>query len=112
MARGKRLLSLEEQLAKVVEDIATAEKTLQELNDAKKDIEEKIRVRNMEELDALIVKEGKTYEEIKAMILGNSTSVGKKKWCAFLVTATVVVVTFVMTDILMVICRNMSYNIW
>mgnify|MGYP003295553995 CR=1 FL=1 len=43
----------------------------------KKDIEEKIRIRNMEELDALIVQSGKSYEEIKALLIGSTT--GKKK---------------------------------
>ena len=80
MARAKRILSLEEQLTKVVSEISAAEKTLQELNETKKEIEEKIRVRNMEELDALIVKSGKSYEEIKALLIGTSTtSVGKRK---------------------------------
>lgn len=51
---------------------------MQELQELKKDIDEKIRVRNMEELDALIVQSEKSYEEIKAMLM-SSTSVGKKK---------------------------------
>lgn len=79
MARQRRILSLDEQLKKVISDIEITEKHLQELRELKKDIEEKIRVRNMEELDALIVQSGKSYEEIKAMILENNTSVGKKK---------------------------------
>ena len=77
MARQRRILSLEEQLTKVVADISTTEKSLRELNEAKKDIEEKIRVKNMEELDALIVQSGKSYEEVKALLVGASTS--KKK---------------------------------
>lgn len=70
MARQRRILSLDEQLTKVISDIETTEKHLQELTESKKDIEEKIRVRNMEELDALIVQSGKSYEEIKAMLMG------------------------------------------
>ena len=69
---------MDEQLEKVISDIETTEKHLQELRELKKDIEEKIRVKNMEELDALIVQSGKSYEEIKAM-LRDSTSIGKKK---------------------------------
>ena len=79
MARQKRILSLEEELTKVVSDINTTEKTLQELKEIKKDIEEKIRVRNMEELDALIVQSGKSYEEVKAMLMCSTSSVSKKK---------------------------------
>ena len=79
MARQRRILSLEEELTKVVSDINTTEKTLQELKEIKKDIEEKIRVRNMEELDALIVKSGKSYEEVKAMLVGSTSSFSKKK---------------------------------
>ena len=77
MARLRKVLSLDEQLIKVVSDIETTEKYLQELLELKKDIEEKIRVRNMEELDALIVQSGTSYEEIKAMLIGSTT--GKKK---------------------------------
>ena len=79
MARQRRILSLEEQLEKVVSDIEATEKLLQELKDSKKDIEEKIRMKNMEELDALIVQSGKSYEEIKAMLMGSTTTIGKKK---------------------------------
>ena len=78
MARQRKLLSLEEQLEKVVSDIEATEKLLQELKDSKKDIEEKIRMKNMEELDALIVQSGKSYEEIKAILMG-SGGVDKKK---------------------------------
>ena len=79
MARLRKVLSLDEQLEKVVSDINATEKTLQELKEIKKDIEEKIRVRNMEELDALIVQSGKSYEEIKAMLMCSTSSVSKKK---------------------------------
>ena len=75
MARQKRILSLDEQLKKVISDIETTEKHLQGLRESKKDIEEKIRVRNMEELDALIVQSGKSYDEIKALLIEN----GNKK---------------------------------
>ena len=75
MARQRRILSLEEQLEKVISDIEITKKQLQELESLMKDIEEKIRVRNMEELDALIVKSGKSYEEIKALLI----SFGKDK---------------------------------
>ena len=71
MARQRKLLSLEEQLEKFISDIQITEKHLQELRESKKDIEDKIRVRNMEELDALIVQSGKSYEEVKAMLMGS-----------------------------------------
>ena len=71
MARQRRILSLDEQLTKVISDIETTEKHLQELRELKKNVEEKIRVRNMEELDALIVQSGKSYEEIKALLMGS-----------------------------------------
>lgn len=78
MARQRRIISLDEQLEKVIFDIETTEKHLQELREAKKDIEEKIRVRNMEELDGLIVQSGKSYEEIKALLIGSSDNSKKK----------------------------------
>lgn len=71
MARQRRILSLDEQLTKVISDIEITEKHLQELKEIKKDIEEKIRVRNMEELDALIVQSGKSYEEVIAMLMSS-----------------------------------------
>ena len=71
MARQRKVLSLDEQLTKVISDIEITEKHLQELRESKKDIEEKIRVRNMEELDALIVQSGKSYEEVKALLMGS-----------------------------------------
>ena len=76
MARQRRILSLEEQLTNVVSDIEVTEKHLQELRELKKDIKEKIRMKNMEELDALITQSGKTYDEIKALLMGSG---GKKK---------------------------------
>lgn len=79
MARQRRNLSLEEQLVNVVSDIEATEKHLQELRESKKDIEEKIRVKNMEELDTLITQSGKSYEEVKALLMSTNTSVGKKK---------------------------------
>ena len=78
MARQRRILSLEEQLTKVISDIEVTEKQLQELEYLKKDIEEKIRVRNMEELDALIVQSGKSYEEVKALLIGSDGNSKKK----------------------------------
>ena len=77
MARQRRILSLDEQLTKVISDIEITKKHLQELTESKKDIEEKIRVRNMNELDALIVQSGKSYEEVKALLMGSNNS--KKK---------------------------------
>ena len=77
MARLRKVLSLDEQLEKVVSDIEITKKQLQELGSLKKDIDEQIRVRNMEELDALIVQSGKTYEEVKALLISTTTS--KKK---------------------------------
>lgn len=79
MARQRKILSLDEQLEKVISDIEITEKHLKELRESKKDIEEKIRVRNMEELDALIVQSGKSYEEIKAMLMGSDSAEKKKK---------------------------------
>ena len=79
MARQRKILSLEEQLTKVVTDISATEKHLQELRETKKDIEEKIRVKNMEELDALIVQSGKSYEEVKALLTVTASSISKKK---------------------------------
>lgn len=68
MARGKRNLSLDEQLAKITTEIENMENSLKEMKHAKKDLEEQIKLARLVELDELISSKGLTFEEVKEML--------------------------------------------
>ena len=68
MARGKRNLSLDEQLAKITIEIENMENSLKEMKQAKKDLEEQIKLARLVELDELISSKGLTFEEVKEML--------------------------------------------
>lgn len=68
MARGKRNLSLDEQLAKITREIENMENSLKEMKQAKKDLEEQIKLARLVELDELISSKGLTFEEVKEML--------------------------------------------
>lgn len=68
MARGKRNLSLDEQLAKITTEIENMENSLKEMKQAKKDLEEQIKLARLVELDELISSKGLTFEEVKEML--------------------------------------------
>ena len=68
MARGKRNLSLDEQLAKITTEIENMENSLREMKQAKKDLEEQIKLARLVELDELISSKGLTFEEVKEML--------------------------------------------
>lgn len=68
MARGKRNLSLDEQLAKITTEIENMENSLREMKQAKKDLEEQIKMARLVELDELISSKGLSFEEVKMML--------------------------------------------
>ena len=68
MARGKRNLSLDEQLAKITTEIENMENSLKEMKQAKKDLKEQIKLARLVELDELISSKGLTFEEVKEML--------------------------------------------
>ena len=68
MARGKRNLSLDEQLAKITTEIENMENSLREMKQAKKDLEEQIKMARLVELDELINSKGLSFEEVKEML--------------------------------------------
>ena len=68
MARGKKKLTLDEQLAKVTTEIEATETTLTELKTTKKDLEEQIHQQRLSELDELIQEKGLSFDEIKTML--------------------------------------------
>lgn len=68
MARGKKSLSLDEQLEKITAEIDNMESSLKEMKKAKKDLEDQIKQARLAELDDLITEKGLSFEEVKKML--------------------------------------------
>ena len=68
MPRGKKNLSLDEQLAKITTEIDKMESSLKEMKQAKKDLEDKIKQARLAELDDIISEKGLSFEEVKKML--------------------------------------------
>ena len=70
MPRGKKNLTLDEQLAKITTEIENMENSLKEMKQTKKELEEQIRQAKLSELNDLINERGLTFEEVKKMLSG------------------------------------------
>lgn len=68
MARGRKKLSLDEQLVKITTEIENMENSLKEMKLAKKNLEEQIRLARLNELDELIAEKGLSFEDVKKML--------------------------------------------
>lgn len=68
MARGRKSLSLDEQLAKITTEIDKMETSLKEMKKAKKDLEDQIKQARLSELDDIISEKGLSFEEVKKML--------------------------------------------
>lgn len=68
MARGRKALSLNEQLAKITAEIENMESSLKEMKQAKKDLEDQIKQARLAELDEIISEKGLSFEEVKKML--------------------------------------------
>lgn len=68
MARRKNPATLEEQLEKVNADIEATREKLSKLKNKKKELEKKIKMNRLTELDKLLSSEGKTVEDVKDML--------------------------------------------
>ena len=68
MARGRKSLTLDEQLAKITTEIENMESSLKEMKQAKKDLEEQIKQARLAELDEIISEKGLSFEEVKKML--------------------------------------------
>ncbi len=68
MARGKKSLTLEEQLEKITADIEDTELSLKEMKRTKKELEEQVKMSRLAELDELISSSGKSFEEVKDLL--------------------------------------------
>ena len=68
MARGRKNLTLDEQLAKITTEIENMEISLKEMKQAKKELEDQIRQTRLAELDELISEKGLSFEEVKELL--------------------------------------------
>lgn len=68
MARGRKSLTLDEQLAKITTEIENMELSLKEMKQAKKDLEEQIKQARLAELDEIISEKGLSFEEVKELL--------------------------------------------
>lgn len=68
MARGKKSLTLEEQLEKITAEIEDTETSLKEMKKTKKELEEQVKMSRLAELDELISSSGKSFEEVKDLL--------------------------------------------
>ena len=68
MARGRKNLTLDEQLAKITTEIENMETSLKEMKQAKKELEDQIRQTRLAELDELISEKGLSFEEVKELL--------------------------------------------
>ena len=68
MPRGKKNLTLDEQLAKITTEIENMESSLKEMKKAKKDLEDQIKQARLSELDDIISEKGLSFEEVKELL--------------------------------------------
>ena len=68
MARGRKKLTLAEQLSKITTEIEDMENSLKEMKKTKKELEEQIHQQRLSELDELIQKKGLSFDEIKELL--------------------------------------------
>ena len=68
MARGRKSLTLDEQLAKITTEIENMETSLKEMKQAKKELEDQIRQTRLAELDDIISEKGLTFEQVKELL--------------------------------------------
>ena len=68
MARGRKNLTLDEQLAKITTEIENMETSLKEMKQAKKELEDQIRQTRLAELDEKKKKKGLTFEQVRELL--------------------------------------------
>ena len=70
MARGRKSYTLEEKLQNVTNDIENTKQCLQKLEEEKKGLEIQIKQHKLEEIDKLMIKNGKTFDDVMAFLVG------------------------------------------
>lgn len=68
MARGKRKLSLEEQLENITNEIDNMENSLKEMRQTKKELEDQIKMARLSEIDNWMTEKGLSFDDIKELL--------------------------------------------
>ena len=68
MARGKKNLTLDQQLEKITKEISDMENSLKAMKQTKKELEEQIHINQVSELNELIKSSDKSIEEVKEFL--------------------------------------------
>lgn len=70
MARGRRkqTATLEEKIVEITSEIENMESTLKALKAEKKDLENQLRVKELDDLDKLMKEKGISFEKLREMI--------------------------------------------
>lgn len=70
MARGRRkqTATLEEKIVEITSEIENMEATLKALKAERKDLENQLRVKELDDLDKLMKEKGISFEKLKEMI--------------------------------------------
>lgn len=70
MARGRRkqTSTLEEKIVEITSEIENMESTLKALKAERKDLENQLRVKELDDLDKLMKEKGISFEKLKEMI--------------------------------------------
>ena len=70
MARGRRkeTATLEEKIVEITSEIENMESTLKALKAERKDLENQLRVKELDDLDKLMKEKGISFEKLKEMI--------------------------------------------
>ena len=68
MPRGRKHLTLDEQLEKITIEIENMETSIKKMKETKKNLEEQIRQERLSELDELIKEKGLNFDDIKRML--------------------------------------------
>ena len=70
MARGRRkqTATLEEKIVEITSEIENMESTLKALKSERKDLENQLRVKELDDLDKLMKEKGISFEKLREMI--------------------------------------------
>jgi len=68
MPRGRKSYTTEELLEKTMEDIQNYEALLKDAKEKKKQLEKEIHEKELSELQSLIEKSGKSFDDVKAFL--------------------------------------------
>ena len=68
MARGRKNYTLEERLEQLTKDISDMENSLASMKKQKKEIEQEIKAKQLDELNTMIEASGLTFDEVKELL--------------------------------------------